>query len=189
MASAGVLIESDVYSIDEGDVPYEVVNGEYREVEPMSAYSTVLANVLMYHLSTAARQQRIGMAVMETLFTLRTEPLLRRQPDVALVHYARWGAGPPHVGMAWDTVPNLAVEIVSPSNVADDLDQKVVDYLSSGVEEAWILYPESRRMFRHRSLTEVVVITERDVIDGGELLPGFSLPLATLFAEAEPPAV
>lgn len=189
MASAGVLIESDVYSIDEGDVPYEVVNGEYREVEPMSAYSSVLANVLLRHLANAAHDTRIGMAVMETLFTLRQEPLLRRQPDVALVHYARWGAGPPHIGAAWDVVPNLAVEIVSPSNAADEIDQKVVDYLSSGVEESWILYPESRRLFRHRSLTDVVIITEGDVIDGGELLPGFSLPLATMFAEAEPPAV
>ncbi len=188
MASAGVLIESDVYSIDEGDVPYEVINGEYREVEPMSAYSTVLANVLMYHLSTAAREQRIGMAVMETLFTLRKEPLLRRQPDVALVHYARWGAGPPHVGMAWDTVPNLAVEIVSPTNAAEEVDQKVVDYFSAGAELVWTLNPESQRLYLHRSLKNVEIISATGTLDAGPLLPGFSLPLATLFAEAELPA-
>lgn len=187
MSTSTPWLDSDVIALDERDTPYEVVNGEYREIEPMSAFAGVLANVLSRYLTNAAHSMGVGMAFVEVLFTLRREPLLRRQPDVALVHYDRWGVGPAKVGAAWDTVPNLAVEIVSPSNSAEEIDLKIVDYLSNGVELVWVLYPESQRMYVHRSLNDVQILTVHDHLECESLLPGFRLPIRTLFVETEPP--
>ncbi|MBI1345698.1 Uma2 family endonuclease [bacterium] len=187
MTTSAPWLDSDAIAFDESDTPYEVVHGEYREVEPTSAFASLLANILLRYMTNAAHSSGVGIAVMEVLFTLRREPLLRRQPDVALVHYARWSAGPAKVGAAWDTVPNLAVEVVSPGNTAEEIDQKIVDYISNGVELVWVLYPESQRMYVYRSLTDAQILTAEDSLGCEALLPGFKLSISTLFAETEPP--
>lgn len=171
---------------DFSDAVYEVIGDEIREKE-MSARAVALANRLSQSLDTAARDLRCGASFVEMLFVIRHQPRLHRCPDVAFVSYERWGSGPPEDANAWDTIPNLAVEIVSPTNFGAEIEEKVVEYLTAGVNEVWILQPKSRRMYVHESLTKVRVVTESDSITWEAMLPGFSLPLAQLFAEMQPP--
>ena len=79
-------------------------------------------------------------------------------------------------------VPDLAVEVISPSNDATDLEEKLVEYFRFGVRQVWVLHPEHRRLYVHESLRKVSVLNEDDSILGGELFPGLVLPLAELFA-------
>jgi Uma2 family endonuclease len=110
-----------------------------------------------------------------------------RRPDVAFVSYQsypRERAVPSDDG-AWEVVPDLAVEVVSPNDMAEEVMTKVTDYLRAGARLVWVIYPRLVQVIVFESLTQVRGLTRTDTLDGGIVLPGFTLPLATLFP---PPA-
>lgn len=89
----------------------------------------------------------------------------------------------PRTDNAWDVVPNLASEVVSPTDSVYELEQKIVEYFQVGVELVWVVYPSQNKVHVLVGPTQIEVLTPADVLDGGTVLPGFRLPLAELFAE------
>jgi Uma2 family endonuclease len=119
---------------------------------------------------------------MEMLFILGTESDLRRRPDMAFVSAARWPLDRELPGTGdWDVVPNLAVEVISPHDVFKDVLAKLREYFHYGVQLVWVIAPEEQQVYVYASPTQVHVLTVRDELTGGEILPGFHLPLAHLF--------
>ena len=80
-------------------------------------------------------------------------------------------------------VPDLAVEVVSPTDRAEAGLDKVREYFEAGVQLVWVIYPKLRVVHVFESFTRIRVLTRADDLDGGALLPGFRLPLATLFED------
>jgi len=162
---------------------YEIVNGQYVEVPPMGAYETTLASFLCLCLGQFASARRLGRCVTETLFVLDAKADRRRRPDVAFVSYDRWARGRrvPREE-AWDVVPNLAVEVVSPTNTSGADIVKLQDYFRAGVERVWVIYPDVEQVYVYASPTEVRILARTDALDGDPLLPGFRLPVAQVFA-------
>jgi Uma2 family endonuclease len=109
---------------------------------------------------------------------------LQRRPDVALVLHARWpyNRRVPNVAV-WDMVPDLAVEVVSPNNTAFEIQRKIHEYFDAGVSRVWIIYPPQREVYVFASTNRIEVLQLGQELDGGDLLPGFRLPLATLFED------
>src|SRR5438309_1127876 len=135
---------------------YEVVDGERREVDRMGAFETVLASALAYYLGPFALQHKLGVVVTETLFVLDAQRNLRRRPDVAFVSYPRWRDDRVPRAEAWDVVPDLAVEVISPTNLAEEIDDKITDYFAAGVRLVWVLFPASGRVCAYQSPERVV---------------------------------
>jgi Uma2 family endonuclease len=164
---------------------FEIIDGQRVELTPMGARESLLANYLTWLLNNSAIAS-IGMAACEVLFDLQIGR--NRRPDSAIVRYDRWPRSQPvPPGNAWVVVPNLAVEIVSPTDLADELFEKLTDYFRAGVELVWVIYPRQRMAYVYTSLKEVRGLDEHDALDGGNVIPGFTLSLATLFcAEGEP---
>ena len=82
---------------------------------------------------------------------------------------------------AWDVVPDLAVEVVSPSDIAQNLLGKVKEYFQAGVRLVWVVYPIQRCIHVYEAWNRIRVVTETDELDGGEVLPGFRRSLDRLF--------
>lgn len=173
---------------ESGDEFYEIVNGERRELPPMGAYQSVLGSMLLAYLAPFVARNRLGIAVAETLFALGDEPRLQRRPDLAFVSSSRWTSPVPYDANEWDVVPDLAVEVVSRTNLADEIDEKISDYFAHGVRMVWIIYPRSGRIYVFESPKQVRGLDQSDELDGGDVVPGFKLRLADLFAAANPPA-
>jgi Uma2 family endonuclease len=99
------------------DVLYEVVDDKFRDLPPMGVEEGVLAATLFRLLSQFAWTAGVGRVVSEILFRLIPETKLQLRPDLALVSFERWPRGRRiPKAPAWDVVPNLAIEVVSPSN-------------------------------------------------------------------------
>ncbi|HEV3447071.1 MAG TPA: Uma2 family endonuclease [Gemmataceae bacterium] len=161
---------------------YAVVDGRRVELAPMGVHEGWIASVLLWHLQTFAQPRRLGRAVMEILFDLATVGKEQR-PDVAFVSSQRWPYDrvPPRGDNAWKVIPNLTVEVVSPSNMADEIQVKIHDYFQSGVELVWVIYPEHREVYVYGSPVRVQVRARTDVLEGGKVLPDFRLALEELF--------
>jgi Uma2 family endonuclease len=166
---------------------YEVVDGERRELEPMGAFETALASALAYYLGPFALQHKLGLVVTETLFVLDAHRNLKRRPDVAFVSYPRWPDDQVPRAEAWDVVPDLAVEVISPTNLAEEIDDKLTDYFAAGVRLVWVLFPVSGRLYVYQSPERVTGLDRSDELNGGDVLPGFRLPVAALFEAVRKP--
>lgn len=103
-----------------------------------------------------------------------------RSPDLAVMAIERLPQGQPPVDFV-DGAPDLAVEIVSPSENQKDLAQKVLEYFESGAREVWLLFPERKQFYRYTAPVEVEVLREDDILTGGELLPEFRVRVGELF--------
>lgn len=171
------------------DELYEVIDGQRVRTPPMAALSVWLATELVRNLGNFTVAS-IGRAVTEMLFHLPVPVDRDRRPDFALVSYQKWAKHRPvpYAGGAWDVVPNLAGEVVSPSDNADEILDKVAEYFRAGVELVWVVYPAQQQIHIYLSLTKITVLTKADTLEAGTVAPGFRLPLAELFTESEPAA-
>ncbi|MFO0866847.1 MAG: Uma2 family endonuclease [Gemmataceae bacterium] len=161
---------------------FEVVQGKFVALPPMGAFATRIATILAHSLFSFAEERMLGRVLVETLFLLDEKTKTKRRPDVAFVSYDRWAqdAEVP-IDEGWNVIPNLAIEVVSPTNGGEDIITKKREYFAAGVESVWVLYPNAKEVHVFRSPTEVRIIDLSGILDGGEVLPGFQLPLARLF--------
>jgi Uma2 family endonuclease len=177
------IIEPDERSPDE-DTLYEIVNGQRVEKPPMGFYECRIAALLCYYLEHFARAQQLGRACVEALFRLVNGGAIERRPDVAFVSYQRWPkARKMPRAKAWDVVPDLAVEVISRTNFAEDVLVKVHEYLRAGVQRVWVIYPVLGQVHVHESPTAIRIYDRQGELDGGSILPGFRLPVAALFED------
>jgi Uma2 family endonuclease len=119
-----------------------------------------------------------------TAFILRRSPDLVRAPDVAFVSAARVPRPIPKGGL--ELAPDLAVEVLSPSNTAGEINRKLGDYFGHGTSAVWIVDPEHRTVTVYAPPAAPRLLREDETLDGGEVLPGFETPVAALFAGLGP---
>lgn len=158
---------------------FEIIDGEKVNVPWPPARHAVLASFVV-GLLPCFRDNGIGAACIETLFDLQIGR--SRRPNIAVVRYDRWPRSrrvPP--GDAWNVVPNLAIEIRGSPQPCDYLHQKLVDYFRAGVSLVWVIHPQHGQIYVYTSIKDVRVLDLSDTLDGGNVIPGFQLPLATLF--------
>ena len=119
---------------------------------------------------------------MEALFRLRAEPKLQRRPDAAYVSFERWPKGRRiPTDNAWDVIPDLVVEVVSPTDLAEEIPTKIREYFEAGVRRAWVIYPHESLVYEYDSPRSIRVLGREDALEGGAIIPGFRLDLAELF--------
>jgi Uma2 family endonuclease len=166
------------------DTLYEIVNDQYVELPPMSTRAVMIASLLLQGLGAFARANQLGRVVQEMLFGLDPNGKLRRRPDVAFVSYGRWAKGRrlPDTD-PWMVIPDLAVEVVSPTDQAEELRVRVRDYFQAGVQQVWVVYPKLELVDVYESLTHVRGRTLTEELEGGSVLPNFRLPVAAIFEE------
>jgi Uma2 family endonuclease len=171
---------------------YEEVNGRRIRTPTMTCYAGIIASDLAYPLFRHLHEQVSpqGWVVIQVLFCipLPEDANRKRRPDLAFVSFDRWpiDRAMSSTDDAWDVVPDLAVEVTSPTDLAEDLLHKVAEYFQVGVCLVWVVYPIKRCIHVYEAWNRIRVVTEVDILDGGVVLPGFQFPLDRLFGPVEP---
>ncbi|CAN5886508.1 Uma2 family endonuclease [soil metagenome] len=165
---------------------YEVVDGQIQEKPLMGAFEIWIASALFRALVTSPEVQDRGRFVNERLFCLDAEGKLDRRPDLAYVSFERWPRERPIPRVAaWEVVPDLAIEVISPSNKSVDDAAKLEEYFRAGVRGVWVVYPDVAKVYAYESPTTVTILPREGVLEGGDVLPGFRLELAELLEMPE----
>ena len=163
---------------------YEIVRGEKVEKPPMGALEAWLAGVLDQQLGAYARANGLGRVVPESLFRINISGDPQRRPDVAFVSYERWPRDRKITSdNAWDVVPDLAIEVISRTNTAGEVIDKIFEYFEAGVRRVWVVYPKRRQVYVYESAAKNRILILGDELDGEDILPGFRLSLAELFED------
>jgi Uma2 family endonuclease len=117
-----------------------------------------------------------------TGFLINQNPDTVRAPDVAFIQQKRVERIGEIEGY-WIGAPDLVVEVVSPSDSVEYVEDKVTEWIEAGTRLVWLVSPTMHTITVYHSLTEIVVLTENDTLDGGEILPGFQISVSEIFAE------
>jgi len=159
----------------------ELVRGRLvREPPPTSQHGHFQLRVGRL-LAEFVERHGLGLTFVETGYILSDDPATVRAPDVSFV--ARDRAADYPSDRLGRTPPDLAVEIVSPSSRAAELQERVLDYFDAGIRLVWVIDPSSRTVTVYRTHSDIRLLRGDDELDGGDVLPGFRLPLGELFRE------
>ena len=178
----GTATEQDVIDIEAQESRLcELVDGVL--VEKTVGYLRIASrrSQLIFFLAGFVRQHRLGVVTAPDGM-MRLAAGLVRIPDVSFISWERLpGRRVPHVPIA-DLAPDLAVEVISPSNTAREMERKLQEYLAAGVRLVWYVYPEPQEVHVYTAERHDVLTIEQE-LSGGDVLPGFALPLRQLFEE------
>jgi Uma2 family endonuclease len=172
--------------IETDEALYEVINGQRVELPPMSVWAVTIATRLTGRLNAFARPAHLGEAFMEMLIVVPApdDEERNRRPDVCFVSSSRLGRFSPEDldAAAWDVVPELLVEVTSPTDRAEAQRQKVVEYFQLGARCVWVVYPRLGLIDVYEGPANCRTFGPGDVLPGDPVLPGLELRLADIFS-------
>ena len=177
------LTERELMNLPEDGYRHELLEG-FLLAEPRPAWGhgdlqTRFARLLGNHVAAG----RLGKVVVESGFVLARDPDTVYGPDVAFVSRDRLAANPPEPSRFFEGAPDLAVEILSPSNRIGEIHAKVADYLAAGARLVWVVDPRERTVTTYRTLLAPNVKKGQDLLSGEDVLPGFEIAAAAIFED------
>lgn len=179
MATTKLWTAEEVARLPDDGFRYALVKGvPYRMPPPMARHGRLVI-VVGSLLHTFIVENGLGVVYGQSGFILDRDPDILLEPDLAFVQSARV---PANEDVYPVLAPDLVVEVISPSQTGPSIQEKVALYLAAGVRLVWVLDPARRVVRIHRSIGTEDVRTEQEVLDGEDILPGFQLPVAELFA-------
>jgi Uma2 family endonuclease len=166
---------------------FELIDGRLKEKPPMGAeanlVATALASLLYAHASSSKRGHVFTQDCGYQIFS--ADPKKVRKPDVSFIPRGRL-PGERIPGGHVRVPPDLIVEVVSPNDLANDLEPRVADYLAVGVKLIWVIYPITRSLYVIRQDGTAARLTQGQDLHGENVLPDFTCRIDELFADLGP---
>jgi Uma2 family endonuclease len=175
------LTAHDLWQLPATGLMRELVRGEVVERMPPGGRHGAIAALLAMLLRLWMKQAAGGYVGVESGYVLAHDPDTVRGPDVSFVRADRIPPG----GIPdsyWELAPDLAVEIVSPNETADEVREKVRDFLSAGTPLVWVIYPRSQEVIAHTPDGLARTYGSADTLENASVLPGFTCQVVELFA-------
>lgn len=180
----GDATESDVVELhDHQNRLFELIDGTLVE-KAMGWREAFLAACITTILNNFVQPRKLGIVFgADGMLRLKAQQI--RIPDVAFVSQQRFAGQPLPTTAFWDLGCDLAVEVISSSNTRREMERKLNDYFAAGVAMVWLVYPDTREVVAYSSPSLSRTLRGRDLLEGGSLLPGFSVRVAEIFAELD----
>ena len=178
LAPASLTLEEFSRLPHEGE-RHEMSAGELITMAPPRYLHSRYATNLCVSLANALFKSQSSEVLSEAGYVLSRDPLTIRQPDVSVLSKERTKSMGEKEYV--EGAPELAVEVVSPSDSAQDLSLKVDQYLRAGAKQVWVLYPGVKRVQVFYSDRAPAMLDETQTLTGGDVVPGFSVQVRNLF--------
>jgi Uma2 family endonuclease len=182
MVTKTLMTAEDLWAMPE--VPgkrFELVRGELVEVSGAGGVHSFVARLLFRLLDTFVLSRGLGEVIQDGLgYIVLHDPDIVRIPDLSFVSAGRV----PKEGLPvayWPVAPDLAVEVVSPNDRAEDVHKKILEYLEGGTRLVWVLWPDTRSVTAHAADGSIRELGPDDELDGGDVLSGFRVRVGDLF--------
>ncbi|MDP9379938.1 MAG: Uma2 family endonuclease [Chloroflexota bacterium] len=184
MSVKELLTAEDVWAMPDDGKRYELVRGELIEVPGAGVLHSFIVGTIYRLIQAYAGARRLGVAFPDGLgCILYRNPDVIRVPDVSFISLERLPQGGLPEGYC-PFAPDLAVEIVSPSDTAQKLHAKVREYLEAGTRIVWVIWPDEHAVSVYTADENGSrELRAEDELSGGDVLPGFRVRVAQLFEQ------
>ncbi len=180
-ATVPPLTANELFQRPEDGFRYELIKGELRRMTPAGDEHGRVGMRLSWRLAQFVETHGLGAVYLaETGFKIASNPDTVRAPDVAFVTQARLDAMGEVKGYRPEA-PALAVEVVSPRDTYSEVAEKAMEWLEAGTSIVLVVDPSKRTVTQYRSLSDIVILHEPAILDLGEVVDGFQVPIRELF--------
>ncbi|MEX2091333.1 MAG: Uma2 family endonuclease [Pirellulales bacterium] len=181
-----ITTADELFRMPDNAYRLELVEGEIRQMSPGGGAHGYVGIELASRLADYVRCNNLGCVIgAETGYLIQRDPDTVLAPDVSFIRKEKLAVtGIPET--FYPEAPSLVVEVVSPNDTAEEVDDKLRRWLAAGVELGWVVYPKGRSVTVYRGLDDIRVLTESDTLDGGSVIPGFTCRVGDLFAALGP---
>lgn len=181
-AEKKVWTDEEFMALSRDGQRYELVNGEVLDMGNSGMEHGYVACLLVAVLTTFVQQYKLGaICDSSTAFTLKNGN--KRSPDVSFVDKERLkGLKRPPRGF-FQGSPDLAIEILSPSNTVEEIHAKIVEYFENETRLVWVVHPDEKYVLVYHAPEPDRFLRSADHLDGEEIIPGFSMAVSELFEE------
>jgi Uma2 family endonuclease len=180
--SSKTMTAEELWRMPDDHMRHELVDGELKTMTPAGAEHGAIGIKLVIRLGQFVENKKLGvMFGPDTGFTLRRNPDTVRAPDAAFVKTSRI----PSSGLTvkfFEGAPDLAVEVLSPSDTVEEVEEKIAEYLAVGSSLIWIINPKRKTVTIHKPQKNPVVLHESDSLEGENVVPGFTCKVSELFS-------
>jgi Uma2 family endonuclease len=171
----------EFYLLPDDGKRYELVRGALVCMAATGGQHGIIASRLDHRLRSFVEAHDLGeVCAAETGFRLAQNPDTVRAPDVSFIARERVVTQGVPEGY-WPFAPDLAVEVISPSDRFDDVLTKVQEYLRAGTRLVWVFHPRTKTVTVYRANSEVQLLQGQEELSGEDVLPGFHCPVMELF--------
>jgi Uma2 family endonuclease len=174
------MTAEDLWQMPDDGMKHELVRGELRTTPPTGHEHGWLASRIDRRLANHVDEQGLGDVTTEVGCRLPTEPETVRAPDVAFIARARVEAAG-RSRRYFEGAPDLAVEVVSPSDTSTEVHEKALDWLAAGTRLVLVVHPRPRTVTAYRSAADIVILRDGDTLEAGDVVAGWSVAVAELF--------
>ncbi|MCM3872734.1 MAG: Uma2 family endonuclease [Pyrinomonadaceae bacterium] len=180
MSTATKLITAnELLTLPGGRFRYELVKGELLTMSPSGEEHGAVIMNLAAPLGQYVKANKLGRAYgAETGFKLESDPDTVLAPDIAFIKMERLG---PLIKSYRVGAPDLVVEVISPGESKNKVEKKTSRWLQGGALAVWLVDPHTRTVSVWRLNTETRFLSEKDLLSGDDIVPGFSLPVSEIF--------
>lgn len=158
---------------------YEIVYGEMRERTMPNPQHGRIQAIIAAKLYIYTEQTNSGVVYTETNFEFAKN--LTRVPDIAFISFENFPKEGEEKGSRWHIPPDLAIEVISPTDIYEDVLEKITEYFTFGVKQVWIISPENKTLTVYHSLKQISVFGKEDELICQDILPNFRLQLSEIF--------
>jgi Uma2 family endonuclease len=180
MAAIKTMITAEELQQIAGDRPVELVRGELVDMSPIGIRHWDLVARLWRLLDAFVLKHHLGAVGAEGGFVLSKDRDVVRAPDLAFVAAHR--LGDLQRDGYFDIAPDLAVEVLSPSDRPGDLWEKIGDYFGAGTRLVWVIDPRQQHVAAHHPDGTTRIYSGDEDVPGEDVIPGFSFKPSQLFA-------
>ncbi len=183
MATNTLMTADEFLLMPDGDQRHELIRGEVRSTSLARGEHGLTGMQIAVPLAAVVEQQDLGDVFMAgTGFRIARDPDTVRAPDVSFLRAERWNALERPQAFI-EGAPDLAVEIVSPSDSAEEVNEKALSSLDAGVRLLWVVHSHGRTVTVYAPDRTARVLGNGDTLDGGDVVPGFRLLIQSIFAK------
>ena len=180
--TAALMTAEELLRLPREQFRYELINGELTKTSPTGHEHGRITIRLTVPLAPHVKANRLGeVYAAETGFRLTSSPDTVRAPDIAFICQQRVDRVGATKGY-WPGAPDLAVEVLSRDDRAPLVTSKVSEWLTAGARRVWVVSPKLHTITVYRSLPDVTVLSEKETLEGADLLPDFRLAVAEVFS-------
>lgn len=178
--AAQPLSAEDLFNMPDNGGRNELLDGELLPMSPINMRHMQVSGRIYHLLQTFLDKHPLGVAGQELGCILARDPDVVLAPDVLFIRFPRIAAGPLPEKF-FDGAPDIAVEVLSPSDTWQEIETKALKYVNHGTSLAWIINPRTQTVTIYKPGPFTLLLKITDTISGESTLPGFSAPLTDFF--------
>ena len=164
---------------------YEIISGKLVDMGNSGALHGYICSLLLVALGSYIVPKKLGV-ILDSSTAFKMKNGNKRSPDIAFFTKERLQGMKTLPSGYLEGAPDLVVEVLSPGNTVEEIDEKLSEYFENGSRLVWVVSPTQHYILVYRSAKEPdLLLKVKDFLDGEEVIPGFSLAIADLFQELD----